>query len=142
MRTWAFCVLVVVKETNLPDDVLGLIRAAVPTLDALEILIFMVSSPGESWTADDLVACVRPNDIPVATIKQHLHAFLALGVLGTAPGSRYRYCPGTAEIARAVTGLQQAYNEKPVTLIRTLYRIGDSEKIRGFADAFRLKKDP
>lgn len=130
------------KESHLPDDVLRLIQAGLPTLDALEILIFMVSKPGESWTADELVKCVRPNEIPEATITQYLHAFLALGLLGTAPGERYRYSPGTAEIARAVAGLQQAHNEKPVTLIRTLYAIGDSKKIQGFADAFRLKKDP
>jgi hypothetical protein len=130
------------KQSHFPDDVLRLIEAGLPTLDALEILIFMVSNPGESWTADELVKCVRANEIHEATMRQHLHAFLALGLLGTAPGERYRYSPGTAEIARAVAGLQRAYNEKPVTLIRILYEIGDSKRIRGFADAFRLKKDP
>jgi hypothetical protein len=131
-----------VKESQLPDSVLRLIQASVPTLDALEILIFMVSNPGESWTAPDLVECLRPNVIPEATIKQHLHVFLAHGLLGTAPGERYLYSPGTADLASAVTGLQQAYNERPVTLIRTLYEIADSKKIQSFADAFRLKKEP
>jgi hypothetical protein len=39
-----------------------------------------------------------------------------------------------------VRTLAQAYEERPVTLIRLIYALRDS-KIRSFADAFKLRKD-
>ena len=39
-----------------------------------------------------------------------------------------------------VRTLAQAYEQRPVTLIRLIYALRDS-KIRSFADAFKLRKD-
>jgi hypothetical protein len=44
-------------------------------------------------------------------------------------------------LERAIGLLLRAYNERPVTLIRTVYAIADAKKIQAFADAFKIKKD-
>jgi hypothetical protein len=48
--------------------------------------------------------------------------------------------PADPALQAHVKTLAQAYEERPVTLIRLIYALRDS-KIRSFADAFKLKKD-
>ena len=55
-------------------------------------------------------------------------------------GIIFTYDPLSAELERAIGELAHAYNERPVTLIRVLYRVADS-KIQSFADSFKLRKD-
>jgi hypothetical protein len=54
--------------------------------------------------------------------------------------SGYRYRPASAESAAHVATLAQAWEQRPVTLIRLIYALRDT-RIRSFADAFRLRKD-
>ena len=44
------------------------------------------------------------------------------------------------EVAHHLATLAQAYEQRPVTLVRLIYALRD-RKIRSFADAFRLRKD-
>jgi hypothetical protein len=53
---------------------------------------------------------------------------------------RYRYGPATEPLERGIGELAHAYNEKPVTLIRAIYRIADN-KIQSFADSFKLREN-
>jgi hypothetical protein len=43
-------------------------------------------------------------------------------------------------LACAVEQLAEAYNERPVTLIRTIYAPAET-KIQSFADSFKFRKD-
>ena len=51
---------------------------------------------------------------------------------------RYQYRPASEILAAHVRTLSQAYNERPVTLIRMIYALRDL-KIQSFADAFKLR---
>ena len=128
------------SERALPEDVLELIRNCVPSMDALEILIFFCRHREQAWSITELIDAIRPtivSDGPARDVVAHL---VACGIVGETAG-RFAYRPrGTT--AKACEGLLVAYNERPVTLIRTLYEIADSKKIQAFADAFRLRKDP
>ena len=44
------------------------------------------------------------------------------------------------QLERHVATLARAYEERPVTLFRLVYALRD-QKIRSFADAFKLRKD-
>jgi hypothetical protein len=50
----------------------------------------------------------------------------------------YAYEPATPALEQAIGELGHAYNERPVTLIGSIYRIADS-KIQSFSDSFRLR---
>ena len=45
-----------------------------------------------------------------------------------------------AQVQRHLATLARAYEERPVTLFRLVYALRD-QKIRSFADAFKLRKD-
>ena len=124
------------------EEIREIIRAGVPDLDALELLIFLACHPDETWTPDRLVGTMRP--IPHNALSQYFALFREqrLVDVDAEVDGGVVFLPATPALASAVAALCKAYNERPVTLIRTVYSIADARKIQAFADAFRLKKDP
>lgn len=128
------------NDSELPDEVRGLIASSVPNLDALEVLIFLAGHSAQAWTADALVHAIRP--VKETEMRQYLNLFGDQRLLEASPSGGYRFRPATPSLESAVAALCRAYNERPVTLIRTVYSIADARKLQAFADAFRLKKEP
>lgn len=126
---------------ELPREVRDLIQHAVPGMDALEILIFLCQHPGQPFTARELGRALRPAVIAEGTITDTLRVLEGHGLLRR-EGPASAFHPASPELEGACAGLLRAYNERPVTLIRTLYDIADSKKIQAFADAFRIRKEP
>ena len=110
-------------------------------MDALEILILLVQHPDQDWTAEAIVGELRHDPDALPAVQRCLALFRAGGLLAPGEVGAVLYRPATAELGATVASLVQAYNERPVTLIRTLYAIADSRKIQAFADAFRIRKD-
>ena len=126
---------------QLPEEVRQLIRDSVPTPDALEALVLLPQNPGESRTIKDLLAAMHPVVISESDMNGYLKLFRSHGLVVEQEGGRFVCHPESPEIEASVQGLLKAYNERPVTLIRTVYAIADAKKIQSFADAFKLKKD-
>jgi DNA-binding HxlR family transcriptional regulator len=130
-----------VASRELPREVRELIQSAVPGMDALEILIHLCRHPGERFTARELAEALSPSVIAESAIVETLRSLETHGLVQR-EHDRSTFRPASAELERACAGLLLAYNERPVTLIRTLYDIADSKKIQAFADAFRIRKEP
>ena len=127
------------NDAVLSEAIHRLIHSSVPDLDALELLVFLADHPDRAWNAESLAGAVRP--MSESAIRQYLGLYREQKLVEPAePGVVFR--PATPELASAVRELCTAYNERPVTLIRTVYAIADARKIQAFADAFRLKKEP
>lgn len=126
------------KDSELPQEIRELISASVPTLDALELLMTLARTSEQTWTLDQLlhgIPTLKPSEA-----RQYLQLFVDRRLLTTSPEG-VQFAPGTPAVAQAMSALCRAYNERPVTLIRTIYAIADERKIQSFADAFRLKRD-
>ncbi|MBI4500965.1 MAG: hypothetical protein HY700_07370 [Gemmatimonadetes bacterium] len=126
---------------ELPADVRQLIRDSVPTPDALEALVLLVRNPAQSRTAEEMVVAMLPIVVSESAMNDYLALFRSHGLVVEQEGARFAHQPATPGVEAAVRGLLKAYNERPVTLIRTVYAIADSKRIQSFADAFKLKKD-
>lgn len=129
-----------VSETELPEEVRNLIRASVPSMDALEILLYLVFNRSRQLTTREISDGLPSVAISESTIREYLTLFRTQGLAVEQQG-RFGYQPASATLDAAVSALTAAYNERPVTLIRTVYAIADSKRIQSFADAFKLKKD-
>ena len=103
--------------------------------------MLIVRTPSQRWTAAQLVEAVRPTVMTVPQVAEYLTIFLARGLVVEHPGAAFAFQPASLDTETAVLGLVKAYNERPVTLIRTVYAIADRRKIQALADAFRLKKE-
>jgi hypothetical protein len=54
-------------------------------------------------------------------------------------GGRYRYDPPTTEVAQAIDSLAESYARYRVAVIGLIFS-GPSERVRLFADAFRIRR--
>lgn len=120
------------EDVDFSDEFCRFVQTQLPSVDAAELLLALYRSPDASW--QEVLTAVPGMDEPVAA--RQLEAFRGAGLLD--PELRYR--PASAELARHVATLAQAYERRPVTLVRLVYALRD-RKIRSFADAFKLRKD-
>jgi hypothetical protein len=130
-----------VAERELPEDVRRLILASVPSLDALELLVGLVRRAPAIMTLAMLDEELGVRSIGREGIVRYFHSLQAQGIVAEGPPGLFGYRPASAEVDRSVQGLLRAYNERPVTLIRTVYQLADQRGIQAFSEAFRLRKD-
>jgi len=117
---------------ELPLALTDFIRARIPTFQAAKLLVLLATHPQREFTAEDIVASMR-HAITVADVRKYLTAFVEGGVL-TESGGQWRYIPFSRDLETTVSRLVAAYNERPVTLIREIYRIADN-RIESRADS-------
>jgi hypothetical protein len=130
-------------EEAIPSDVRALIAEHIDSVAQLEALLLMqAAGPGSGdWDAEALGRELRINRDWAASQLQHLCAHGLLDCDSPPAGTRFRYAPKTPELAAAVEGLARAYAERRVSVIGLIFS-KPIDKIRSFADAFRLRKDP
>jgi hypothetical protein len=61
-------------------------------------------------------------------------------VVRQGPPASYRFSPASAEDTEDVTALQETYSTRRVSVISFIFS-KPLDRVRGFADAFRLKRD-
>jgi hypothetical protein len=123
------------------EDFIRFLRAAVPTVDAAEVILFLQRERERWWSAEELAAALAPSTILTPAQAAACFAICqANQIIAAGPDKRVQYRPGSAELEAHVDMLAQAYRERPVTLIRVIYALRDT-KIRSFADASKLKRN-
>lgn len=122
--------------SELPENVLALLKRGIPTYAAAEFLL-LIRKVGKFAAAAELCAMKQP-PADAKEVEGYLAIFQAQGLIEYGDGA-FRYAPVSDELNCAVEGLAVAYNERPVTLIRTIYALADS-KIQSFADSFKIKE--
>jgi hypothetical protein len=127
------------EDAAFSDEFFRFLRAAVPTVDAAEVLLLLHRDAERWWSPEEAVGALAPSVSLTAPAAAACFAvFQASGLIATGPDKRVQYRPRAGELNTHVATLAQAYRERPVTLIRVIYALRDS-KIQSFADAFRLK---
>lgn len=124
---------------DLSPALVRFLQACVPSFSAAEVLLFLSGRAGQDWTPEAIGLAMQPTAVTLPEVEQALALFRAQGLVHEQPAGQFRYA-ASAAAARSVAELAQAYRERPVTLIRTIYALADL-KIQSFADSFRLKKD-
>ena len=107
------------EDAAFSDEFCRFVQAALPTVDAAELLVAAFRNPEVGLEAGQAAEALR-----------------AAGLLD----ERLRYRPASDALARHVATLAQAWEERPVTLVRLIYALRD-HKIRSFAEAFKLRKN-
>ena len=127
------------SDPDFPEALRAFIREMIPSVDAAELLVLLASNRDRAYTVDEAVQAMHPTAVTAPAARRYLLHFQAQGVVVAHEGAAYQYAPGSDELDAAVAALTRVFNERPVTLVRLIYAPKD-EKIRSFADAFRLKK--
>ena len=126
------------EDPDFPEALRAFIREHIPDVDAAELLIKLAREPARQHAVPTLVGELQPTAISEATARRHLSSFEERGLVESA-GELFRYSPASGDVDACVQALMRVYNARPVTMVRVIYALRD-EKIRSFADAFRIKK--
>jgi hypothetical protein len=127
------------RNSGLPEEVRRFIVDHIDSVEQLEILLLLHGQRARTWTAESVARELR---IAPISAGERLEEFVRGSVLSRADGTpvEYRYAPGSSKLDTAVDGLARAYSERRVTVINFIFS-KPVDKIRTFADAFRLRKE-
>jgi hypothetical protein len=124
------------EDVDFSSEFCSFIKTTIPSVDAAELLLLFHSKPDSALTLDEAAGKLGPG-ITTSDIADRLESYVGAGLLSM-EGDRYRYRSATPK-AGDVDRLAQAYQQRPVTLVRIIYALRDS-KIQSFADAFKLRR--
>jgi hypothetical protein len=127
------------STNGLPDIVREFIIEHIDSVEQVEILLLLLQKTGRTWTAESMAKELR---IAVSSAATRLADLKKLGLVAPVEGapSEYRYAPRTPALDETVRGLSDAYSERRVTVINLIFS-KPIDKIRTFADAFRLRRE-
>lgn len=128
------------NDPDFPEDLRVFIRENIPDVDAAELLLLLARNRGRHYDVAAIIREIRPTAITESAVRRHLALFKERGLLVQMNDESYQYHPVVAHLEPLVEALTRVYNARPVTMVRMIYALKD-EKIRSFADAFKLKQD-
>ncbi|HSC18704.1 MAG TPA: hypothetical protein VLC74_07295 [Rhizomicrobium sp.] len=117
------------------DDILAFARATVKSIWALELLLLMQRTLERGWTSEELVRELRASTL---VVHEALRQLLTAGLLAADQTDQFCYRPASEHLGALVSEMQSLYRAKPLTVINAIAS-APNEKLRIFADAFRLK---
>lgn len=118
------------------EEVRSFLLQYVDSVEQLEVLLLVRSQPGRVWSADEVAAELRTDP---RSVHLRIDDLRDGGLVAGEAGGGIRYAPRTPAMARAVEATDRAYQTHRVAII-TLIFSRPTERIRSFADAFRLRK--
>jgi hypothetical protein len=122
-----------VADNDLAPEVNRLIDVVVASMDHVDLLRVLSAEPITPVDAETLATAVRIDRRVAGAALQDL---VAASLVNERDGAFvFAASPRDRE---AVAALVQAYNTRPVTLIRAIY--ARPKPIKAFADAFRLRR--
>jgi hypothetical protein len=107
-------------RVTMDPELRAFIRQSVPSVLALEVLLFLRVRPAESWTSHALAAALRNNACSCEAI---MAAFAGRGLL-VRRGTDYAYAPETPALELMAERLERAYRERRVAVINAIVRKG------------------
>ncbi|MGE0527375.1 MAG: hypothetical protein AB7G93_22705 [Bdellovibrionales bacterium] len=120
---------------DIPYEVREFIKRNVSSVGHLEVLMLLKRDPSRSWTADSLSAELRTNP---SYATQQLRELLDFGLVAKIDDAFC--CSQEPEVLNQLTQLEAVYRLRRTTVINFIYS-QPMDRIRDFANAFRLKKD-
>lgn len=127
------------RDPDFPDELCSFIQQCTPSVEAVELLLFLAGHPDKPWTPGELARQMRPSSITEPAIREYLQLFVACRLVNRGHDNLYRYGTPSPQTTRVVQALAKAYNERPVSLVRMIYFLKES-KIQSFAEAFKIRK--
>jgi len=110
----------------------------IDSIEKLEVLLLLRARTEREWAASEVALELR---ITEASAAARLADLASGGLLVSNRGQPpvYHYSPASSEDTRSISELATAYAERRVSVITFIFS-KPQERVRGFADAFLLKR--
>lgn len=119
----------------LQPDLLSFVQGSIRSVWELELLLLLRKQPERVFARDELVRELRATPALIGRCVEQLQS---AGLLAC-EGAGCRYAPASPALQALCDELETAYRERPVALIAAIVSSPD-ERLKNFADAFRLKE--
>ena len=126
--------------TGLPEHVERFITDHIDSVELIDVLLLLKRTPSRAWTPEEVSERLYTTPASAANRLQALRASAIVTADETQAKTAYRYQPSLPGLIRAVEGLEEAYGARRTTVINLIFS-KPSDKIRTFADAFRIRED-
>lgn len=123
--------------SRLPLDIKSFLIESVDSVAHLEVLLMLYSNPNKDWSAE-LVSRESRSNMTAAT--QQLESLARNGLLKISDSKTYKFQPTNPDMHELVKRLFDIYHDAPVAVVTCIYE-KPTDKLKGFADAFKIKKD-
>ena len=128
-------------DPGISEAVRSLIVERIDSVVQLELLLLLHANPARAWSAADVAQELRIDPAWTNGQLTELVGHSLLAPASTDDPRTFRYAPAPGSpLDAAVAQLARDYAERRVTII-TLIFSKPVDKLRSFADAFRLRKD-
>jgi hypothetical protein len=118
------------RDAEFSDEFCLFVQTAIPSIEALELLLAVVMQPDISWEPPKLAMKLRPAlKVSDEEAAHFLEKFRSKGLLVVGRDSQFRYRPASDSLAALVQTLTRAYAQRPVTLIRMIYAVSVLERL-------------
>jgi predicted ArsR family transcriptional regulator len=124
---------------RLSNEVTRLIAEHITSVEQLEILLLLRSTPEREWSAHQVSDAIRTSEQSAARRLEDLHARGFLSARGDSP-PHYTYSPSSRSLGDAVSSLASSYAALRYTVIDAIFS-KPIQNLRVYADAFRLRED-
>lgn len=123
----------------IPESLRRFILLHIDSVELLNVLLLLHSRPDQSFTLQEIEQEIRSSLI---AIQKRLDDLYARKILNTVEGNTdlHRYLPKNDEIAASIDELATYYQTYSNRIIELIFS-RQSEALRSFADAFRIKKE-
>lgn len=122
---------------EIPENVLTFLRDHIHSVEQLEMLLLLKRQCDREWSVTEISRTIASDPLITAS---RLARFHSLHILTSKEENVYRYAPESPALDRTIADLADAYSKYHVHVIGLIYS-KPIDKVRTFADAFRLRKD-
>ena len=123
---------------ELEPEVRDFLGRYVHSIEDLEVLLLLRAGEDREWSPEDVAARLNTS---LDSARACLQSLAHHGLLTTRDNpAEYRYDPQYAGLDSVAQRVEQAYAARRVSVIEYIFS-RPLQKIRSFADAFRLKED-
>ena len=121
-------------------DVIQFARHYIRSIDDLQVFIACANQHDRWWDAAGLARTMFIAESRAARALERLARTNLLDIR-ISDAIRYRFQPGSDDLAIRAAAFSAAYHKSPADIVKLVARCHVSDSVRDFADAFRIKRD-
>jgi hypothetical protein len=124
----------------LPPEVIKFASSHIRSTESLATFVLCVDHHDRWWDATSVARRVLISEGAATRALDDLARANLLDIR-ISDAVRYRFHPGTEDLATRAAAFASTYHERPMEIVKLVARFGVPDSVRDFADAFRIKRD-
>lgn len=122
---------------SIPPEIRDFLTDCIESVSQLELLLFIYERKNIQWSAEEISRELRTH---TTMASKQMEQLASKGVLEKLSENKFQYAPIKEDTHKKVNELFSLYHERPVAIVTFIFTKPE-DKLKGFADAFKFKKD-